>query len=88
MKVTKKRLEHIKVKLAMAVEPKCPAECGASVGRPKCMWELPPDQCPRHSIAQEWRIHARALESTAFTDITDLIETLEYERGKAKTKSA
>lgn len=35
-------------------EPKCP-ECGVSALRPKCLHELPPDECPRHEVARKWR---------------------------------
>lgn len=40
-------------------EPKCP-ECRASVGRPKCLFELGSD-CPRHSLADKWRSEVRAV---------------------------
>lgn len=37
-------------------EPKCPEPgCGVSVMRPRCLLELPPNECPRHALAEQYR---------------------------------
>ena len=40
----------------MTQEPKCPMSgCGAAVMRPKCLFDLTPDDCPRHGLAIAYR---------------------------------
>lgn len=42
----------------LPIEPKCP-ECGAKVGRPKCLFELGPAGCPRFDLMDEWQERKR-----------------------------
>jgi len=58
------------------VEPKCPL-CSARVGRPKCMFELDPEECPRHDLAMVWRMKVKKYEDTLRNHADALIDAAE-----------
>ena len=51
--------EHAALKRAL-IPPKCP-ECGSGIDRPKCLFELPPDRCPRREVKREWLTERRKI---------------------------
>lgn len=52
------RCISIATRLALPV-PACP-DCHSIVTRPHCLFDLPPDQCPRHSLREDWRRRQQA----------------------------
>jgi hypothetical protein len=39
--------------------PLCPS-CHSIVTRPHCLFDLPPDECPRHALREAWATQVRA----------------------------
>lgn len=55
------RCLHVARRLSIAV-PVCPS-CRSIVTRPRCLFDLPPDECPRHIIRLNWvREQAEAIK--------------------------
>lgn len=81
-----KKCDAMAAALDVFVEPECPA-CHAGVDRPKCLFELAPDECPRHKVREAWGMHKRKMIAAITDGTLDVKDVLARALAKAKAEA-